>query len=142
MPVSRKRKSRKPKPARKQPTDGRITQRDPRAPAPRKAAGARAGLLERRQQLDTRRAKVAAEVATPIAVELITQAPHQTDEELEQILCEGVGAALWHLEEFPGEEPSPETVGMAVLSAAAEAVRSALDTAADVSISWRAGRRR
>jgi len=138
MPVSRKRKSRKPKPARKQPTAGRITQPDPGAPAPREAAGARAGLLERLQRPDTHRATLAAEVAKPIAVELIAQAPHRTDEELEQILCEGVGAALWQMEEFPGKEPTPEAVGMAVLNAAAEAVRSALDTAADVSTSWRA----
>jgi hypothetical protein len=138
MPVSRKRKSRKPKPVRKQPAAGRITGPGPGFPTPREAAGALADLAKYRQQLNARRAEVAAEVAAPIVAELITQARNQTDEELEQILCDGVGAALWRMEELPpGEAPSPETVGMAVLNAAAEAVRSALDTTVEVSASWR-----
>jgi len=138
MPVSRKRKSRKSKPVRKQPSTSRITLPSPGVPILRDGASALASLLGHRQQLDTRRAEEAAEVAAPAVAELITQAPHRTDEELEQILCDGLGAALWHMEELPpGEIPSPETVGMAVVNAAAETVRSALDTAADVSTSWR-----
>ncbi len=138
MPVSRKRKSRKSKPAPKQPAAGRFTWRDPGVPAPREAAGRFPDLLEQRRQLDARRAKVAARTVAPIVAELITLAPHRTDEELEQTLCDRLGAQLWQLSGRPlGEEPSPEIVGLAVLNAAVEAVRSALGTTTDVSVSWR-----
>jgi hypothetical protein len=133
MPVSRKRKSRKSRTVRKQPAAGRLA-----VPTLPEVSSALAGVLVERERLDARRTEVAAELVTPIIAELAVLAAQRTDEELEEILCRRLGAAMWGTEKLPlGEEPSPETVGAAALTMAAGAVRSALDSAADVSMSWR-----
>jgi hypothetical protein len=135
MPVSRKRKSRKSKSG---PKPRRVTLPGIDGSAAEELARAFAGLADYRQQRDERRAGIAAEIAGPLVADLVELAPGRSDDDLEDELCRRIGSRLWAMDGLsPDDSVGPETLGEAILAAADEAVRRALDTTADPQAPWR-----
>jgi hypothetical protein len=130
VPVSRKRKktrksSRKSRPetyaARGGPGDLQL-----------EVTAAMAGFAGYRQQLDERRASLAAGAAEPMIAELVGLAATRSDSDLEDELCVRIGRTLAELDDVPMDDHvGPNTFAEAIIEAAAEAVGSALIAEAD-----------
>jgi hypothetical protein len=130
VPVSRKRKktrksSRKSRPetyaARGGPGDQQL-----------EVTAAMAGFAEYRQQLDERRASLAAGAAEPMIAELVGLAATRSASDLEDELCVRIGRTLAELDDVSMDDHvGPNTFAVAVIDAAAEAVGSALIAEAD-----------
>lgn len=130
MPVSRKRKKKNRSPK----TSTRVTGGKLRFGSPDAAtldlAQAFSGFADVRAQLDARRASLAAAAAESLVGELVELAPQRPGCELEDELCVRLGRRLHEAEEGPlDDHVGPNQLAEATVTAAAAAVRAALDEA-------------
>jgi hypothetical protein len=138
VPVSRKRKK-----PRKSKTSTRVTDRrvwaDPDDRSRHELAKALTGLAAYRRQVDARRALLAAAAAEALVAEVIDVAPARPDSDLEDELCAQLGMRLLEFADGPiDDHVGPGPLAEATITAAAAAVRAALDEMTTVPDGWRA----
>jgi hypothetical protein len=97
------------------------------------------GLAAYRRQVDARRASLAAAAADALVAELVTFAPGRSDSDLEGELCTQLGVRLGELADKPLEDHvGPNLLAEAIITAAAAAVRAALEELTTEPDGWRA----
>ncbi len=97
------------------------------------------GLAAYRHQLDARRASLAAAAAEALVAELVTFAPARSDYDLEDELCTQLGVRLGEWDDEPLEDHvGPNLLAEATITAAAAAVRAALEELTTEPDGWQA----